>query len=310
LIQSQGPFNQQSFSGRERPLITIVIPTFNRLILVQQAIASVVAQTYSNWELIVVDDGSDDGTNEKIICSPDKRIRFLGLPHTGNIAKLRNAGVQLGTGAWLAFLDSDDLWDPQKLEIQIQMLLQEGKRWGYGGFELMDERMQTIPNKAGIFHPYSGWIIKELLNTEASVNVGTLLLQRTLFEEAGGFDTDWNLRFREDYDLAIRLALRSEVLATPKLLMRVREHGKRATTIFGSGHDRTAAVYEHFILSKPEKKLVAIARRRMASELAESAVTRLRQKNFKQAAGLLGRALMNGDRLRHLLSVIKRGFSD
>jgi glycosyltransferase involved in cell wall biosynthesis len=286
-----------------------VIPTYNRLILVQQAIASIVAQTYFNWELIVVDDGSDDGTSEEV-CISDRRIRFLAMKHRGNIAELRNAGVKVSSGTWLAFLDSDDLWLPQKLEIQMQLLLQEGKRWGYGGFELMDEGMQTIPNKAGIFQPYSGWIIKELLKTEASVNVGTLLIQRTLFDEIDGFNTDPKLLFREDYDLVVRLALRSEALATSKLLMRVREHRNRATTVFGLGHDRTAAVYQHFIRSKPEKELAAIARHRMANELAESAVSRLQQKKFTQAAGLLFKAMMNGDRLRHMLSAIKRGLRD
>jgi glycosyltransferase involved in cell wall biosynthesis len=307
LIQRQPQFGQPSFSDRESPLISIVIPTYNRLMLVQQAIASIVAQTYSNWELIVVDDGSDDGTNEDI-CTPDPRIRFLAKKHRGNIAELRNAGVKAGTGTWLAFLDSDDLWVPEKLEIQLRMLLQEGKRWGYGGFELMDEDKKTIPNKAGIFHPYSGWIVKELLNTDASVNVGTLLIQRTLFDEVGGFDNDPTLLFREDYDLVVRLALRSEALAAPQLLMRVREHRNRATTISGSGHDRTVAVYKHFIRSKPEKELAAIARSRMASELAESAVSRLQRKKFISAAGLLYKALVNGDRLRHILSAVRRGF--
>jgi glycosyltransferase involved in cell wall biosynthesis len=159
LIHPQAQFRPPSITNGENPLISIVIPTYNRLILVQQAITSIVTQTYSNWELIVVDDGSDDGTNEAV-CIPDQRIRFLAMNRTGNIAALRNAGVQVSNGTWLAFLDSDDVWVPQKLEIQMKLLLKEGKRWGYGGFELMDEGMQTIPNKAGIFHPYSGWLLR------------------------------------------------------------------------------------------------------------------------------------------------------
>src|SRR5450631_3517262 len=217
------------------PLVTIVIPTYNRLVFVQQAITSVIAQTYTHWELIVVDDGSDDGTSETVICGPDHRIRFLGLLHGGNVAAVRNAGVSAGSGEWLAFLDSDDLWIPEKLELQMQSLLQQGKRWGYSGYALMDEMMQPIPNKAGIFHPFSGWIVKEILSTEASVNIGTLLIQRTLFDEVGGFNPDPKLLFREDYELVVRLAMRSEALACPELLMRVREHQSRATTAFGFG---------------------------------------------------------------------------
>ena len=291
------------------PLVTVVIPTYNRVALVQQAIASVIAQTYWNWELIIVDDGSDDGTPEAIIAINDPRIKMLRKPHIGNIALLRNIGVDEGSGEWLAFLDSDDIWIPRKLEIQLFFLLQEEKRWGYGGFELMNDDMQTIPNKAGQYRPISGWIIKEVLSTEASVTIGTLMLERTLFEEAGGFNQDAKLIYREDYELILRLALKSEALAVPELLVRIREHEGRATNEFEDGHDRTAAVYKHFVRSRPQKSLSKIARRRMAGELAESAKTSIKRKEYLQATRRLGQALINGDTLRHLFSVVRRGFS-
>lgn len=287
----------------------MVIPTYNRVALVQQAIASVIAQTYRNWELIVVDDGSDDGTAEAISTMNDPRIKLLTKPHAGNIAMMRNAGVHEGSGEWLAFLDSDDIWFPRKLEIQLFFLLQEGKRWGYGGFELMNDEMRTIPNKAGQFRPMSGWIIKEVLTTEASVTIGTLMLERTLFEEAGGFNQDVELIYREDYELVLRLALKSEALAVPDLLVRIREHDGRATNAFEEGHDRTAAMYEHFIRSLPEKAFAKIARRRMAGELAESAKTSIARKKYLQATRRLGQALINGDKLRHLFSVVRQGFN-
>jgi glycosyltransferase involved in cell wall biosynthesis len=291
------------------PLVTVVIPTYNRVALVQQAIASVIAQTYGNWELIIVDDGSDDGTLEAIIAMNDPRIKLLTKPHVGNIALLRNIGVEEGSGEWLAFLDSDDIWIPRKLEIQLFFLLQEGKRWGYGGSELMNDDMRTIPNKAGQYRPISGWIIKDVLTTEASVHIGTLMIERTLFEEAGGFDPDTVLIYREDYELVLRLALKSEALAVPDLLVRIREHKGRATNGFEEAHDRTAAVYEHFLRCRPEKALAKIARKRMAGELAESAKTSIMRKKYLQATRRLGQALLHGDKLRHLFSVVRRGFS-
>jgi glycosyltransferase involved in cell wall biosynthesis len=106
-----------SFIQHRHPLVTIVIPTYNRATLVQQAIASVIAQTYSHWELMIVDDGSDDGTSEAINAVNDSRIRILKMKHMGNIASLRNIGVKEGTGEWLAFLDSDDILIPRKLGI-------------------------------------------------------------------------------------------------------------------------------------------------------------------------------------------------
>ncbi len=290
------------------PLVTVVIPTYNRLALVQQAIASVVAQTFSNWELIVVDDGSDDGTPAFIRSLNDPRIRVLEMPHTGNIALARNSGARAGSGEWLTFLDSDDVWVPHKLEIQITRMLLEKKRWGYGRFELMDQAMQTIPFKAGTFRPISGWIAKEVLTTEASVNIGTLILERALFDEACGFNSDVNLLYREDYELVLRLALIAEAFAIPDLLLRVREHSGRSTNGFLLGHKRTAFVYEYFLRSKPEKELAKIARRRFATELTEASVPDMREGNYFQAARKLGKALIHGDNWRHLLSAIRRGF--
>ena len=75
----------------------------------------------------------------------DARIKLLQSRHVGNIALLRNIGVNEASGEWLAFLDSDDIWIPRKLEIQLFFLLQEGKRWGYGGFELMNDDMRHDP---------------------------------------------------------------------------------------------------------------------------------------------------------------------
>lgn len=231
-------------SGRH-PLITVVIPTYNRFPLVQQAIASVLAQTYTNWELFVVDDGSDDGTQKAISSINDSRIKLVEMRHSGNIAEVRNAGVKAGSGEWLAFLDSDDMWIPERLEIQLQIMMQEGKRWGYGRFELMNKEGRTIPNKAGIYRPLSGWIAKEVLTTEASIAIGTLLVEQTLFDEAGGFNNDAELLYREDYELVLRLALKAETLAIPDLLVRIREHSGRSTNAFEYAHDRTASVYEH-----------------------------------------------------------------
>jgi hypothetical protein len=115
--------------------------------------------------------------------------------------------------------------------------------------------------------------------------------------------------YREDYDLAIRLALSTEVLAMPELLVRIREHRGRATNGFAKGHDRTAAVYEHFLLSHPDHALARIARQRVASELAESSVDNIKQKEYLEAAERLQRALLYGLGWKKFLSALRRGFS-
>ena len=289
------------------PLISIVIPTYNRELLLQKAIASVLAQTYTSWELIVVDDGSTDDTAEIIYSLKDSRIQLLALPHMGNIASLRNAGAKAGSGEWIAFLDSDDEWVSNKLEIQLSLLLQEKKRWSYGGYELINEVSQTIPDKSGTFRPVSGWIARPLITTEVAVNIGSLMVERKLFYEMGGFNTEPKLLYREDYELALRLALRTEALAVPDLLVRIREHPHRSTNASDDGYERTAFVYQHFINSHPGNGLEQLARRRMAFHLAEIAVNCMKNGKYFPATHQLAKAFVNGDSLRHLFSAIRRG---
>lgn len=309
IIQPSTNGNLKNGLKAEMPLITVVIPTYNRNSLVQQSIASVQSQTYSNWELIVVDDGSTDGSFDALSLIEDRRIRIIRLDHTGNIAFARNIGARSGRGEWITFLDSDDVWVPERLKLQISRLLSAKKKWGYGGFELMNGDMVKMPNKAGVYSPISGWIAKQVLTTEAAVSVGSLMLTRKLFEEVGGFNTDPNLLYREDYDLAIRLALSNEALAIPELLVRIREHRGRATNGFAKGHDRTAAVYEHFLLSHPDHELAKVARQRVASELAESAVDSIKQKEYLEAAERMQRAMLYGLGWKKFLSALRRGFA-
>lgn len=289
------------------PFISIVIPTFNRVLLLQKAIESILAQTYTHWELIVVDDGSTDDTAKTICAIGDSRIHLLSLPHSGNIALLRNAGAEAGSGEWIAFLDSDDEWVSDKLEVQLRLLMTQGKRWSYGGYELIDETSKTIPGKVRRLPPISGWIIMPLLSTGVAVNMGSLMIERKFFKEVGGFNTESKLILREDYEFALRLALRAEALAVPRLLVRIREHKARTTNIFNDGHERTAYVYRHFINLHPGGGPERLARKRMGYHLAEIAVNCMRMEKYSQAIQHFTRAFANGDSLKHLLSAMRRG---
>ncbi len=92
------------------PTVTVVIPTFDRLVLLSEAVESVKAQTYDDWELLVVDDGSTDHTAEYVQAEQDQRIDLIRSAHRGNIGAVRNLGVSHARGRFVAFLDSDDLW--------------------------------------------------------------------------------------------------------------------------------------------------------------------------------------------------------
>lgn len=291
------------------PLITIVIPTYNRWNFLQQAIASVMAQTYTNWELFVVDDGSTDETREAVAALNDKRIHLLSIKHCGNVALLRNKGAYEGTGDWIAFLDSDDLWLPGKLELQLRSLHQQAGSWGYSGYELMNDEGQTIPMQAVRYTTLSGWITKELLMNDACAIIGSLMVDRKLFEELKGFDTEPGLIFREDYELILRLSLKAEAVAVPGILTRLREHEGRSTHTIEDAHKRTAFMYDYFANYCPDKKLKRIAKKRQAYHEAEMAISSMKQKKYRKAMGQLSSAFRKGDKLRHILSSLRHGIS-
>ena len=262
-------------------------------------------QTYTNFELIIADDGSEDKTKEAVLAISDPRIRLLELPHTGHISKVRNAGVQAGKGEWVAFLDSDDIWLPDKLQRQMEVLKETSKRWCYGRFELMDEQGVAIPPKAGIYRPISGWITEQLLANEATVIICTLLVERSLFDEAGGFSTDDRLALRGDYEFALRLSIKAEALALPDLLVRVLEHPGRITRSIKDPNERSALPYDIFLEKEQDNKLVRIAKRRKAYLLAEAAVNCSAAGDSRLAWRQLMRSVRN-DSWRHWLSACYR----
>ena len=114
------------------PDVSIILPTFNRLTYLREAIDSVLAQTYTDWELIIADDGSADETRTFLRSIRDGRVKTLWLRHCGNPGAVRNRALAEAKGIYLAFLDSDDIWTPRKLEIQLNLTRSRGdRRWSY-----------------------------------------------------------------------------------------------------------------------------------------------------------------------------------
>src|SRR5687768_5708706 len=106
------------------PLVSIIIPTYNRENLIGESIQSVLDQTYTNWELIIIDDGSEDGTHQVVTGFRDKRISYYLIAHCGIFGKVRNEGLRRSNGKYVAFLDSDDLWCEDKLQVQVDLMNQ------------------------------------------------------------------------------------------------------------------------------------------------------------------------------------------
>lgn len=211
------------------PEVSVILPTWNRLPLLRKAVDSVLAQTHRDFELIVVDDGSTDGTRDYLESIEDPRVRPIGLEHRGDLTSARSAGLCHARGEWVAFLDSDDLWLPEKLTLQLQRLAMHPEcRWSYTGYLLVDADERLLPERSALLgHPISGCILEPLLKFEVAVAVQAMLVQRSLIDEIGGFDEA--IPIRSDYDFTLRLAARSEVCALPENLTWVREHAGRTT---------------------------------------------------------------------------------
>ena len=180
------------------PLVSIIIPTYNRYDLLLEAIESIKNQTYKNFELIIVDDGSIDKTCR---LQSDKSVVYLRQENKGPAAA-RNSGVKLAQGEWLAFLDSDDLWHREKLQKQVNFIENNLECKIVYTDELWIRKGVRV-NKKNIHKKYSGWIYPHCLKL-CIVGASTILIQKKLWNEFEGMDE--KMPVAEDYDLWLRLS--------------------------------------------------------------------------------------------------------
>ena len=206
------------------PCITVVLPTYNRLEFLQCALRSVLEQTFTDWSLIIADDGSNEQTLAYLrALSNPPRITLIELAHSGNPAAVRNAALRAATGEYIAFLDSDDVWMPSKLDRQLAALRASGLRWGYTGYNRIDAtgRVRQWPGTRR-WVAYRGFIFDPLLMFEAEVSTPAVLVERRVLEQVGVFDERQTVF--EDYDLWLRIALQHEIDLIDEPLVELRSH--------------------------------------------------------------------------------------
>lgn len=208
------------------PLVTIVLPTFDRFEFLPSTVQSVFGQTMHDWELVVADDGSGREVRDYLNTLNDgARVRTLFLPHSGNPGRARNAAIAVARAPYVAFLDSDDLWEPRKLERQLAtMRVEEGCEWSYTGVTFIDDEGNPLAVELNRrWSMYRGQVFERLLRDPASVRTPTVVIATTqLVREAGGFDEA--IDSGEDTDLWMRLALRSPACIVGESLARIRYH--------------------------------------------------------------------------------------
>jgi glycosyltransferase involved in cell wall biosynthesis len=189
------------------PLISVIIPTFNRAALVAEAVDSVLAQSFRDFELIVIDDGSTDGTAARLASYGDA-LRYQRQEQSG-VSAARNRGLSMACGDWIAFLDSDDLWLPKKLAVQADFfarhpevkICQTEEIWIRNG-RRVNPRLRHAKPSGDIFEPSLELCL---------VSPSAVLLRQSLLAALGSAPFDPWLPACEDYDLWLRIACRHPV---------------------------------------------------------------------------------------------------
>jgi len=251
------------------PEVSVIIPTYNRREFVREAIASVLAQTYRDFELLVVDDGSNDDT--AAVMQEFDNVRYICQPNRG-VSAARNRGVALSNGELLAFLDSDDLWQPRKLECQVAFfaarpltrICQTEEIWLRHGVRV---------NPRNKHRKASGDIFVRSLEL-CLVSPSAAMLRRELFEQVGGFDE--SLPACEDYDLWLRIAVTEPIhlIETPLVIKRGGHVDQLSQRFWGMDRFRVAALcklLDSGVLSPEQRRLTEDTLRTKCRVLAQGA---------------------------------------
>ena len=199
-------------AGRAAPTISVVVPAYNAEQTLLQAIDSVRRQTFTDFELIVIDDGSTDGTLRRLQAIPDPRLRVFTYPN-GGLPSARNRGIERSLGEFVSFIDADDLWTPDKLELQLQALRVDPEAavaysWTAfigrnGGFLFAKEPSQI-----------EGEVYSDLLTGNFVASGSNILVRKSCAHAVGGFDA--TLGSANDWDFCLRLAARWPFVVVPK----------------------------------------------------------------------------------------------
>ena len=206
-----------AMAASQAPLVSVVIPTYQRGYCIGACIASVLAQTLGEIEIIVVDDASGDDTAARVAAFDDARIIYLALAANQGGAAARNAGIRRARGEFVAFLDSDDVWLPTKLASQVAGLRRGGPRCGLSYTWLAcvdDDGAETLR-----VHPdVDGDCFEQMLVSNFVGSFSNLVVRRELLLEAGGLDEAF--RSCQDWDLLIRLCRHASVHCERDYLVR------------------------------------------------------------------------------------------
>src|SRR5262245_29335748 len=277
----------------ERPLVSVIVPTYNCLQWLPSAVGSVQDQTFRDWELILIDDGSTDETERWARGLREPRLRYVRRDHWGSIAAVRNAAVRGCRGSWIAFLDSDDRWMPHKLERQLTRLDDTQARWSYSKYRLISTAGAALTATIGNgWRAFEGSFVDRILTAEAAVRVQTLIVAAGVARE---LMFDERIPLAEDYDFVLRLASLEPGCVVDDVLAEIRIHEGRTTSQCGPFDEYFGKViaYRKAARTFHETGLRDLANQQLRSHLAEFLRRAVRHRSARQIARIavaLGRA--------------------
>ena len=212
------------------PAVSVIIPTYNRAEFLRLAITSVLNQTFQDFEIIVVDDASEDHSHEVVSDFNDKRIKYIRHEANKRVSAARNTGVLSASGDYIAFLDDDDEWLPGKLQIQVTLLEDSTSTFGgvYTGYVRIDRPTGQISER--VVPKRRGNVYNDLLKSNF-ILTSTVLLRRKCFDRVGLFDE--SIEFWEDYDMWIRVSKEFHFECVPECLVKYWIHGDQLSTNVG-----------------------------------------------------------------------------
>lgn len=244
------------------PIISVIIPTHNREDLVQEAINSVLAQTFQDFEIIVVDDGSSDNTRTALKHYISKGLIHYQFQSNSGDSEARNTGIRLAKGKYIAFLDSDDLFLPQKLEKQLRHI-ENNPNHGmiHSGFSKFDDQGKDLGYRDTA--RLSGWVYPAiLLEWESLIGISAVMIPREVLDKVGMFDPDiWS----SDLDMWSRIARKYPIAVIPECLTKIRLHPGNM-----SGNKiNLAQNFKKYILKafSNDRKLGAVFQRRVLARM-------------------------------------------
>jgi glycosyltransferase involved in cell wall biosynthesis len=243
--------------------VSVVIPAYNAEPTILATVRSVQAQTLADFELIVIDDGSTDGTVQRLAGLTDPRLRVHSYDNEG-LPAARNRGIALASGEFVAFLDADDGWTPDKLECQVAALERRGEAGvAYSWTRFVDEDGRELYAQRPVF--FEGDVYRELLVSNFTCSGSNILVRRRALDATGGFDS--SLKVSADWEHCVRLAARWEFVLVPRYQILYRQSRRSMSASMSSTPD----LWEHHGLRTIERvfesvpaALQPLKRRRLA----------------------------------------------